>query len=71
MNVDLASKLVSLRPAIEALIIRCIKEPNEMIHHSTSIEQLCHLILLLSDQQGQNVRCEKLSDQSNSTDRIK
>ena len=42
-----------------------------MIHRSPSIEQLCHLVILLSDQQGEHVRCEKVSDQTNTTDRLK
>src|SRR5689334_2536932 len=51
MNIELASKVVALRPAIEALIIRCTQEPNDIINRPPSVEQLCNLIRLLSDQQ--------------------
>ncbi|CAF1320926.1 unnamed protein product [Adineta steineri] len=49
MNTDLASKIVSIRPAIEALIIRCTQQPNDITSHLLSVEQLCNLIRLLSD----------------------
>ncbi len=62
MNVDIASKIVALRPAIEALIIRCTQEPNEIINRPESVEQLCHLIRLLSDQQLEHVLCEKINE---------
>ena len=68
IEVDLAAKLASIRPAVEALIIRCVQEPNEMIHRSPSIAQLSHLIELLSDQQGQHVQCEKLFQPSDAND---
>ncbi|UJR34291.1 hypothetical protein I4U23_021695 [Adineta vaga] len=60
MDIDLASKIVSIRPAIEALIIRCTQDPNEIINHPPSIDQLCNLIRLLSDQQLEHVLCEKV-----------
>lgn len=62
MNIDLASKIVGLRPAIEGLIIRSTQEPNEIINRSQSLEQLCNLIRLLSDQQLEHVLCEKIND---------
>jgi len=60
MNTELASKIVAIRPAIEALIIRCTQEPNDIINRPPSVEQLCHLIRLLSDQQLEHVLCEKI-----------
>jgi hypothetical protein len=62
MNIDIASKTVALRPAIEALIIRSTQEPNEIINRPQSVEQLCHLIRLLSDQQLEHVLCEKINE---------
>ncbi len=62
MNIDIASKTVALRPAIEALIIRSTQEPNEIINRPQSVEQLCHLIHLLSDQQLEHVLCEKINE---------
>lgn len=66
MNSDLASKIVSLRPAIEGLIIRSTQDPNEIINRTQSVEQLCHLIRLLSDQQLEHILCEKI-DENNQT----
>jgi hypothetical protein len=60
MNTETASKIVALRPAIEALIIRCTQEPNDVINRPQSVEQLCNLIRLLSDQQLEHVLCEKI-----------
>ncbi|CAF3251955.1 unnamed protein product [Rotaria socialis] len=65
MNVDLASKIVSLRPAVEALIIRCTQEPNDIINRPQSVEQLCNLIRLLSDQQLEHILCEKVNEDNN------
>jgi hypothetical protein len=62
MNIDIASKIVAIRPAIEALIIRCTQEPNEIINRPQSVEQLCNLIRLLSDQQLEHVLCEKINE---------
>jgi hypothetical protein len=62
MNIELASKIVALRPAIEALIIRSTQEPNEIINRPQSVEQLCNLIRLLSDQQLEHVLCEKINE---------
>ncbi|CAF1338961.1 unnamed protein product [Adineta steineri] len=60
MNTDLASKIVSIRPAIEALIIRCTQQPNDITSRPLSVEQLCNLIRLLSDQQLEHVLCENI-----------
>jgi hypothetical protein len=62
MNIDIASKIVALRPAIEALIIRSTQEPNAIINRPESVEQLCQLIRLLSDQQLEHVLCEKVNE---------
>ncbi|CAF0906923.1 unnamed protein product, partial [Didymodactylos carnosus] len=73
MNESLASKIVSLRPAIEALIIRCTKDPNEALNRPQDIEQLLYLIRLLSDQVYEHVLCEKVpnSDDSTATQTLK
>jgi hypothetical protein len=62
MNIDIASKIVAIRPAIEALIIRATQEPNQIINRPQSVEQLCNLIRLLSDQQLEHVLCEKINE---------
>ena len=62
IDVDIASKIVALRPAIEALIVRSTQEPNAIIQRPESVEQLCHLIRLLSDQQLEHVLCEKVNE---------
>ncbi len=62
MNIDIASKIVALRPAIEALVIRSTQDPNAIINRPESVEQLCQLIRLLSDQQLEHVLCEKLNE---------
>jgi hypothetical protein len=62
MNIDIASKIVALRSAIEALVIRSTQEPNAIINRPESVEQLCQLIRLLSDQQLEHVLCEKLNE---------
>jgi hypothetical protein len=62
MNIDIASKIVALRPAIEALIIRSTQEPNQVINRPQPVEQLCNLIRLLSDQQLEHVLCEKINE---------
>jgi hypothetical protein len=67
MNTELASKVVAVRPAIEALIVRCTQEPNDIINRPQSIEQLCNLIRLLSDQQLEHVLCEKISEHNETT----
>ncbi|CAF4906637.1 unnamed protein product [Rotaria sp. Silwood1] len=67
MNIELASKIVSIRPAIESLIIRCTQEPNDIINHSESVEKLCNLIRLLSDQQLEHILCEKINENNNNT----
>lgn len=67
MDIHLASKIVALRPAIEALIIRCTQEPNDIINRPPSVDQLCNLIRLLSDQQLEHVLCEKVTEQTEST----
>jgi hypothetical protein len=59
---DIASKIVALRPAIEALIIRSTQEPNQVINRPQPVEQLCNLIRLLSDQQLEHVLCEKINE---------
>ncbi len=64
MNIDIASKIVALRPAIEALIIRTTQEPNQINNCPQSVEQLCNLIRLLSDQQLEHVLCEKINEDS-------
>ena len=67
MNIELASKIVSLRPAIEALITRCTQEPNEIINRSEPVEKLCNLIRLLSDQQLEHILCEKINEDNRTT----
>ena len=67
MNTQLASKIVAIRPAVEALIIRCTQEPNDIINRPPSVEQLCNLIRLLSDQQLEHVLCEKISEHTETT----
>ncbi|CAF1221606.1 unnamed protein product, partial [Adineta steineri] len=67
MNTDLASKIVSIRPAIEALIIRCTQQPNDITNRPLSVEQLCNLIRLLSDQQLEHVLCEKIVENNETT----
>ena len=62
MDVDLASKIVSIRPAIEALIIQCTQDPNQIVNRPPANDQLCNLIRLLSDQQLEHVLCEKIND---------
>jgi len=62
MNIDIASKIVAIRPAIEALIIRSTQEPNQIINRPQPVEQLCNLIRLLSDQQLEHVLCEKINE---------
>jgi hypothetical protein len=62
MNTDIASKIVALRPAIEALIIRSTQDPNSIINRPESVEQLCNLIRLLSDQQLEHILCEKINE---------
>ncbi len=62
MNIDIESKIVALRSAIEALVIRSTQEPNAIINRPESVEQLCQLIRLLSDQQLEHVLCEKLNE---------
>jgi hypothetical protein len=62
MNIDIASKIVALRPAIEALIVRSTQDPNAIINRPESVEQLCQLIRLLSDQQLEHVLCEKVNE---------
>jgi hypothetical protein len=62
MNIDIASKIVALKSAIEALVIRSTQEPNAIINRPESVEQLCQLIRLLSDQQLEHVLCEKLNE---------
>ncbi len=62
MNIDIASKIVALRPAIEALIIRSTQDPNSIMNCPQPVEQLCHLIRLLSDQQLEHVLCEKIPE---------
>ena len=67
MSTELAAKIVAIRPAIEALIIRCTQEPNEVVNRPTSVEQLCNLIRLLSDQQLEHVLCEKINENSSTS----
>lgn len=62
MNVNIASKIVALRPAIEALIVRSTQNPDSVINRPESVEQLCQLIRLLSDQQLEHVLCEKINE---------
>lgn len=68
MNIELASKIVSLRNGIESLIIRFSQQPEQILHRSPTIDQFCHLITSLSDQQFQCVFYEKMNtDQQTST----
>lgn len=67
MNVEITSKIVALRPALEALIIRSTQNSNEIINRPQSAEQLCHLIRLLSDQQLEHVLCEKIHENNDTT----
>ena len=60
INVGIASKIVALRPAIEALIVRSTQNPDSIANRPESVEQLCQLIRLLSDQQLEHVLCEKI-----------
>ncbi|CAF4614969.1 unnamed protein product, partial [Rotaria sp. Silwood2] len=68
MNIELASKIVAIRPAIEALIIRCTQEPNDIINRPATVEKLCYLIRLLSDQQLEHILCEKINENNNTTE---
>ena len=65
MNVELASKIVSLRPALESLIVRCTQQPAELLNRSPMIEQFSHLIHLLSDQQLEHVLCQSTEEEKN------
>lgn len=65
MNVELASKIVSLRPALESLIVRCTQQPTELLNRSPMIEQFSHLIHLLSDQQLEHVLCQSTEEEKN------
>jgi len=67
IDIQLASKIVALRPAIEALIIRCTQQPDDITNRPPSVDQLCNLVRLLSDQQLQHVLCEKVTEQSETT----
>ena len=67
MNVNIASKIVALRPAIEALIVRSTQNPDSVINRPESVEQLCQLIRLLSDQQLEHVLCEKINETNETT----
>ena len=67
MNVNIASKIVALRPAIEALIVRSTQNPDSTINRPESVEQLCQLIRLLSDQQLEHVLCEKINENNETT----
>ncbi|CAF1449446.1 unnamed protein product [Adineta ricciae] len=62
MDMKLASKIVSIRPAIEALIVQCTQDPNQIVNRPSANDQLCNLIRLLSDQQLEHVLCEKIND---------
>ena len=66
MNVNIALKIVALRPAIEALIVRSTQNPDSITNRSESVEQLCQLIRLLSDQQLEHVLCEKINETTES-----
>lgn len=67
MDIELASKIVSLRPAIEALMIRCTQDPNNIVNRPQPMEQLCNLIRLLSDQQLEHIFCEKINENNDTT----
>lgn len=62
INVSIASKIVAIRPAIEALIVRSTQNPDSIVNRVESVEQLCQLIRLLSDQQLEHVLCEKINE---------
>lgn len=52
MRVDLAAKLVSLRPPLEALVVRATKEPEGIATPSPQEESLLGLIRALSRPQA-------------------
>ncbi|CAF4680508.1 unnamed protein product, partial [Rotaria sp. Silwood2] len=62
INIEIASRIFLFRPGIQALIIRCTQEPNNAINRLKSVEQLCNLIRLLSDQHREHILCEKILD---------
>lgn len=70
MNIELASKIVALRPAIEALIVRCTQNPDDITNCPQTIEQLCNLIRLLSDQQLEHILCEEIHENKDMTQAI-
>lgn len=62
MNVDLASKIVSLRLGIECLIVRYTQQPDQIVNHQQTIDEFCRLITYLSDQQFVHVNFHKIDD---------
>ncbi|CAF4289212.1 unnamed protein product, partial [Rotaria sp. Silwood2] len=51
-----------------SLIIRCTQEPNDIINRPPTVEKLCNLIRLLSDQQLEHILCEKINENNNTTE---
>lgn len=67
IDAHVASKLASLRPAIESLTIRYTQNPGEASQQYSNDRELFHLIQLLSDQKLEHVLCQKIINHQNPT----